>query len=128
VCVMVMPEPSSVLLSLLAAILLTGALIATPFSALAQQQPQNMTTATTTQVQSSSPQSESMEENNKALVTSFIEEVFNQHNLSAVDKYYAQDLIQHSPNARNGSEGFKQQFGPFFKAFPDSHITIEHDC
>ena len=113
--------------SLVAGILLTGILTATPFSAVAQQQQQaqNMTTATT-QVQSS-PQSESMEkENNKALVTSFIEEVFNQHNLSAVDKYYAQDLIQHSPQAGNGSEGFKQQFGPFFEAFPDSHITIEH--
>lgn len=124
---MVMREPSSVLL-LVAAILLTGILIATPFSALAQQQQQqllqNIATATT-QVQSS-PQSESMEENNKTLVTSFIEEVFNEHNMSAVDKYYAQDFIQHHPQVGNGSEGFKQYFGPFFEAFRDSHTAIEH--
>jgi predicted SnoaL-like aldol condensation-catalyzing enzyme len=46
--------------------------------------------------------------------------------MSAVDKYYAQDLIQHNQQVRNGSEGFKQFFGPFFEGFPDSHTTIEH--
>lgn len=46
--------------------------------------------------------------------------------MSAVDKYYAQDLIQHNQQVRNGSEGFKQFFGPFFEGFPDSHTTTEH--
>ncbi|HEX2471660.1 MAG TPA: ester cyclase [Nitrososphaera sp.] len=46
--------------------------------------------------------------------------------MSAVDKYYAQDLIQPNPQVRDGSEGFKQFFGPFFEGFPDSHTTIEH--
>jgi predicted SnoaL-like aldol condensation-catalyzing enzyme len=121
-----MYEPSS---ASLAAILFTGILIATPFSALAQEQPQNTTTTATTQQQQSPPQSNSTdqeEENNKALVRSFIEEVFNGHNLSAVDKYYTQDLIQHNLQIGNGSEGFKQYFDPIFEAFPDSHTTIEH--
>jgi hypothetical protein len=50
---------------LAAAILFIGILIAVPFSALAQQQ---------------SPQYDSrMEKDNKALVRSFVEEVFNDH-------------------------------------------------
>ena len=82
-------------------------------------------TATT---QQQSPQSDLMdqeEETNKALVRSFVE-VFNGHNLTAVDKYYTQDAIQHAPQRGNGSEGFKQYFGPIFEAFPDSHKIIEH--
>ncbi|MDQ3967625.1 MAG: hypothetical protein M3275_04420 [Thermoproteota archaeon] len=47
-----MHEPSA----LLAAILFTGVLIAVPFSALAQQQPPNITTAT---MQQQSPQYDS---------------------------------------------------------------------
>jgi hypothetical protein len=55
-------EPSALLA---AAILFIGILIAVPFSALAQQQ---------------SPQYDSrMEKDNKALVRSFVEEVFNDH-------------------------------------------------
>jgi hypothetical protein len=33
------------------------------------------------------------EEDNKALVRSFVEEVFNEHNLSAVDKYYMHKIL-----------------------------------
>lgn len=45
------------------------------------------------------------EEDNKTLVRSFVK-VFNEHNnMSAVDKYYAQDLIQHNLQVGNGSEG-----------------------
>jgi len=58
-------EPSALLA---AAILFIGILIAVPFSALAQQQQQQ------------SPQYDSrMEKDNKALVRSFVEEVFNDH-------------------------------------------------
>ncbi|HEX6029693.1 MAG TPA: ester cyclase [Nitrososphaeraceae archaeon] len=53
---------------------------------------------------------------NKALVKSFVEEVFNNHNLSAIEKYLA----------GHGKEGFKQFLSEFFTAFPDVHADIEH--
>ena len=53
---------------------------------------------------------------NKALVKSFVEEVFNNHNLSAIEKYLA----------GQGKEGFKQLLSEFFIAFPDVHADIEY--
>jgi steroid delta-isomerase-like uncharacterized protein len=54
---------------------------------------------------------------NKALVKSFVEEVFNNHNLSAIEKYLA---------GEHGKEGFKQFLSDFFTAFPDVHADIEY--
>lgn len=113
-----MHEPSALL-----ATPFVGILIAVPFSVLAQQQPPNITTVT---MQQQLPQSGSMNEDNKALVRSFVEEVFDEHNMSAVDKYYTQDLMQRNPQVGNGSEGFKQFFGPFFEGLPDSYTTVGH--
>jgi steroid delta-isomerase-like uncharacterized protein len=70
-------------------------------------------------------QSNSLEVN-KLLIKSFVQEVFNKHNLTALDKYYAPNIIQHNPMAGQGRQGFKQFFIPFFSAFPDVHATIEH--
>ncbi len=53
----------------------------------------------------------------KVLVKSFVEEVFNNHNLSAIEKYLT---------AGQGKEGFKQFLSDFFTAFPDVHADIEH--
>jgi predicted ester cyclase len=53
---------------------------------------------------------------NKALVKSFVEEVFNNHNLSAIEKYLAGQV----------NEGFKQFLSEFFMSFPDVHANIEH--
>lgn len=58
----------------------------------------------------------------KALVKSFVEEVFNKHNISATEKYMIQDI----PTAGQGSEGFKQSLSALFTAFPDIHANIEH--
>jgi steroid delta-isomerase-like uncharacterized protein len=55
---------------------------------------------------------------NKALIKSFVESVFNDYDLSAIEKYLA-DTIQ-------GKEGFKQSLSAQFKAFPDIHTKIEH--
>jgi predicted SnoaL-like aldol condensation-catalyzing enzyme len=123
--------------ALTTAILFSGIMVANPFSAVAQeqqqQQSQNVTErGTDDYLQFGPPQSinnsaePQEEEQNKALVRSFIEEVFNQHNISAVDKYYAPDLVQHNPSVSNGSEAFKQFLTNFFRAFPDLHRTIEH--
>jgi steroid delta-isomerase-like uncharacterized protein len=68
----------------------------------------------------------SYEERNKIIVRSFIEEIFNKHNLSSVEKYFGKDSVEGSPQAGKGGEGFKQFLTDFFKAFPDMHTTIEH--
>ena len=57
---------------------------------------------------------------NKALVKSFVEEVFNNHDISATEKYFAQE------NPPIGIERFKQSLSTQFKAFPDIEAKIEH--
>jgi steroid delta-isomerase-like uncharacterized protein len=61
----------------------------------------------------------SEEKRNKELVESFVEEIFNKHNLSKIEKYL-------SPAAGKGSEKFEQFLSSFFKAFPDWHANVEH--
>jgi predicted SnoaL-like aldol condensation-catalyzing enzyme len=62
----------------------------------------------------------------ETLVRSFVEEIFNQHNISAADKYTSVDYIQHNPCVPTGREGFKQYFGNFVSQFPDFKASIEH--
>jgi predicted ester cyclase len=62
----------------------------------------------------------SLSTTNKALIKSFVEEVFNNHDLSAIEKYFAKE------NPPIGSEGFKQSLSAQFKAFPDIQAKIEH--
>jgi predicted SnoaL-like aldol condensation-catalyzing enzyme len=52
-------------------------------------------------------------EENKQLVRNFAEDVFNRHDLAAIDKYMT------------GAEGLKQCLGEYFAGHPDSHTTIE---
>jgi predicted ester cyclase len=68
----------------------------------------------------------SREETNKTLIRSFIEEIFNDHNLSSIEKYFGKDSIEGSPQAGKSGRGFKLFLTEFFKAFPDTHTTIEH--
>src|SRR6266498_5533556 len=60
----------------------------------------------------------SQEKRNKTLVESFVEEIFNKHNLSATENYL-------NPVAGKGSGEFKEFLSAFFKAFPDWHANIE---
>ena len=63
---------------------------------------------------------------NKLRIRSFVQEVLNKHNLTALDKYYSSNATQHNPTAGQGTQGFKNFFVPFFLAFPDVRVTIEH--
>ena len=69
---------------------------------------------------------ESLEERNKTLIRSFIEEIFNKHNLSSIEKYAGKDFIESSLQAEKGGESRKQFLTNLFNAFPDWRTTIEH--
>ena len=69
---------------------------------------------------------DSKEERNKTLIRSFIQEIFNEHNLSSIEKYFGKETVEGSPQAGKGGEGFKLMLTEFFKAFPDWRANIEH--
>ena len=57
---------------------------------------------------------------NKNIIKSFVKEVFNEHDISATEKYFDSE----SPLAR--TEIFKEFLTAQFKAFPDFQAKIEH--
>ena len=74
------------------------------------------------------------QERNKAFVREAMEQFFNRHDLTAPDRLYAPDFVQH--NARVAAlaraegltnlESVKRFFAGFFQAFPDYRVEIEH--
>ena len=60
------------------------------------------------------------QEANKSLIRSFVEEVFNNHDLSAIEKYFMKD------NPPKTTEEFKKSLSNQFTAFPDIQVKIEH--
>ena len=66
-------------------------------------------------------------EQNKAIARRFIEEVWNNQNLAAVDELYAPNAVEHRdlPPFDLDRESAKQYTAPLFSAFPDVHVTIE---
>jgi predicted SnoaL-like aldol condensation-catalyzing enzyme len=63
--------------------------------------------------------------NNKALVRSAIKEIFNEHNVTAIDKYIKENLIQNNTGFPEGREARKQYFSMLFYAFPDLHASVD---
>ena len=62
------------------------------------------------------------EERNKTIIRSFIEEIFSEHNLSSIEKYFGNKNVEGSPQAGKSGERFKLMLTEFFKAFPDGFI------
>ena len=60
---------------------------------------------------------------NKELIKSFIDEVFNEHDLTAIDKYLVANLTDGSGKT---PESFKKSLTALFSGFPDLHVNIEH--
>jgi predicted SnoaL-like aldol condensation-catalyzing enzyme len=56
---------------------------------------------------------------NKELVELFIDEVFNKHNLTAIDKYHAEKLVN---DPGKTSEAIKKYLTSFFSGFPDLSV------
>ena len=65
------------------------------------------------------------QEKNEALVIEFFNEIFNQKNASAVDKYYSEDFVSDEPNATD-RESHKKAYNCSLITFPDLKATI-HD-
>jgi predicted ester cyclase len=66
------------------------------------------------------------EEKNKNFITSYMDEIFNKHNLSSIQRYFGGNFVKGSPKAGKSGIGSKQFINEFFKAFPDWQATIEH--
>jgi steroid delta-isomerase-like uncharacterized protein len=66
-------------------------------------------------------------EENKAMLRGIYEECFNAQDLSAIDKYFAADYIEHSPEVPQplDRQGFKNLLTMYWRAFPDARFTIE---
>lgn len=65
-------------------------------------------------------------EKSKAIVLRFVDEVQNQHNISALDELFSPDFVDHSGiSTQPNLDGTKQFFTMFFTAFPDIQVTIQ---
>lgn len=69
-------------------------------------------------------------EANKALVTRFIEEVWNQQNLDVINEICSVDITNHNPAVDflydpNNIETVKQAVTDYLTAFPDLHAVID---
>jgi steroid delta-isomerase-like uncharacterized protein len=65
------------------------------------------------------------QEANKALIRSYIEEVFNKHQPSAADCFVATDFIEHNPRLPQGLAGVKQFVTAVLAAFSDYHGELQ---
>jgi predicted ester cyclase len=69
----------------------------------------------------------SQEQENKALVGRFIEEVYNRRNLDVADKLLAPDFVGHDvfPGQENSIEGYKRGVAEQHASSSDVHFSIE---
>ena len=67
-------------------------------------------------------------EENKAVVSRMLDELFNKGNLDLTDELIASDFVAHDPampEGMHGPEEFTQYVGGYRSAFPDIHIAVE---
>jgi steroid delta-isomerase-like uncharacterized protein len=63
--------------------------------------------------------------NNKKLVQTLYETVFQKHDFSKLDAIMRDNYVQHNEDVPQGKAGFKQFFEQMFKAMPDFRYTME---
>jgi predicted ester cyclase len=68
------------------------------------------------------------EQQNKAIIHRYIEEVFNKGNISLVEEFVAENYTVHTGLGMEikGIQGAKDFISMIRKGFPDLHGTIEH--
>jgi steroid delta-isomerase-like uncharacterized protein len=66
-------------------------------------------------------------DNLKQLYQEYIEAIWHQRDLAAMDRYFTEDTVDHAapPGQAPGLAGLKVTFAMIQEAFPDWHITIE---
>lgn len=64
-------------------------------------------------------------EANKAAIREFFEQVWNQGDEAAIDRFVAEQAAGNDADFGKGREGFKQQWRQWQSAFPDIHFEIE---
>src|SRR5271156_254580 len=66
-------------------------------------------------------------ENNKAVITEFIEEVINQNRMDRANDLVVADFVELDPllGQRQGREGLKEVLRMMRAAFPDMHWVVE---
>lgn len=63
---------------------------------------------------------------NKQLVETVWNSIFNQHDTTVIDTYVADEYKQHSPSFKTGKAAFKDGIGGYLASFPESTATIKH--
>lgn len=64
------------------------------------------------------------EEANRALVTEFYDQFFNEHETEQSSRVLAKDYIQHNPDVPDGKAPFVNYFAGYFKENPDYRSEI----
>ncbi len=62
---------------------------------------------------------------NKELARRFFDEVWNQGDEAAIDRYLADDAGGNDPDFGAGKEAFRAQWKKWHAAFPDLHFAVE---
>ena len=64
-------------------------------------------------------------EANKELAKQFFEQIWNQGDESAIDRFIAEDAAGNDPKFGVGRESFRLQWRKWREAFPDIHFAVE---
>lgn len=62
---------------------------------------------------------------NRELARRFFEEVWNERDELAIDRYIAEDAAGNDPTFGAGREAFRKQWRAWQAAFPDLHFAVE---
>ncbi len=69
-----------------------------------------------------------MSEENKRIVVESTEEIWNNNNVSAIERFIAPNFAGHDPavpRVISGIDGYRHYYKTFATAFPDQHFTNE---
>jgi steroid delta-isomerase-like uncharacterized protein len=69
-----------------------------------------------------------MSEANKSLCRRFVEEVWNNRNMSVIDEIFAANYTEHDPSGPDfgrGPESVRKMLNHYLTAFPDTRFTID---
>ena len=85
-------------------------------------------TAPTTTATNAADANQQKLEANKKLVSDFLQSFLGDKDSTAIDKYLADNIIQHSPLLHDTKEGFKEDTRPYYSRpnMPKTKVDIRH--